>query len=146
MVRKVHIPSAPRPPLAPTLHKYYRCQHEIVSLEFPSSLLVLCLCIFTKVMGGGHLHVKCRLIWRRGLITIFNLDLLHFWCWEQQVMINEPPQSIILRRGAASKKPPGRDLWSSISCSKCALTFPNARCPLLIDRINKTYLEKNNAT
>ena len=123
MVRKVHIP------LITPARPWPRHCIIVVSTKFsiPQFWYFTVGCVF--VLWSWWCWVECRLIWRWGLIIVSIWICYTFGgAMNNRLMINGPPQSIILRRVASSKKPPGRDLWSSISWSKFALTFPNARC------------------
>ena len=73
MVRKVHIPI-----ITPTRPWPRHCIIVVSTKFFPSVSYFTVGCVFM---------LWAWVIWRRGLIMVFNLDLLHFWwwCYEQQV-------------------------------------------------------------
>ena len=80
MVRKVHIP------LITPARPWPRHCIIVVSTKFsiPQFWYFTVGCVF--ILWSWWCWVDCRLIWRWGLIIVFNLDLLHFWWrYEQQV-------------------------------------------------------------
>ena len=80
MVRKVHIPSSP--PARP----WPRHCIIVVSTKFSIPQFWCFTVGYVRILWAWWCWIECRLIWRWGLIIVFNLDLLHFWrCYEQQV-------------------------------------------------------------